>query len=47
MNAVLEEKLYIEDVSQEDEFMSHDEIAEITRDLIIQHREAYTALANA
>ncbi len=47
MNAAPEEKIYIEDVSQEDEFMSHDEIAAITRDLIIQHKEAYTALANA
>ena len=47
MNAALDEKIYAEDVSQEDEFISHDEIAKITRDLIIQHREAYTALANA
>ena len=47
MNAAQEEKFCAEDVSQEDEFIPHDEIAKITRDLIIQHREAYTALANA
>ncbi len=47
MNAVLEEKISAEDFTQEDEYISHEEIAKITRDLINKHRKAYTALANA
>ena len=48
MNAVLDEQIYTEDFAhEEDEYISHAEIEEMTRDLINKHREAYEALANA
>ena len=48
MNAVLEEKLYIEDVSQEiSEKADDDLVMRISDRLLEQHMKAYTALANA
>ena len=49
MNAVLEEKyIDVQEVSREKyEYADFDEVMRISDRLIEQHREAYTALANA
>ena len=49
MNAVLEERIYPEEEAgqEEDNYVSHEEIMMVTRELIEEHREAYRALANA
>lgn len=48
MNTVLEEKADIEDFAQEEYTPAdHDEVMRVSERLLNQHREAYTALANA
>ena len=46
MNTVLKEE-EVEVIHEEYEYIPHEEVVEITRELIEKHRKAYTALANA
>ncbi len=47
MNAVLEERLSEIQTDDREEYISHEEVVEVTRYLLEKHREAFIALANA